>query len=163
MNLQILLNRYTENEEILGRMLHSIEKQDFSKTDYEVLIGNDGGEENLSEEFFKQFSFPLYYFSFPHQGVCSTRNVLLDLSESKYLIFADSDDVFHKTNAFATLINAAEKSGADIIDTKFLQEHKYPDGIIRANVEIPYNINWLQGKMFRRDFIIQNGIHFPDE
>lgn len=163
MKLQILLNRYTENETILGQMLQSIEEQDFSKTNYEVLIGNDGGEENLSEEFFKRFSFPLRYFSFPHRGVCRTRNNLLDLSEARYLIFADSDDVFHKKNAFTTLINAAEESNADIIDAKFLQEHKYSDGIIRANVEIVYNINWLQGKMFRRDFLIQNGIRFPDE
>lgn len=80
MKLQLLIPQYNETDEVMRPMLESIAIQQGVdlNTDIEVLIGNDGSDIKLSEEFLGSFSFPLRYVYFDHtvcrgrEGNCST-------------------------------------------------------------------------------------------
>ena len=163
MRLQILINHFHEDEEIVGRMLRSIEKQTLNKEDYEVLIGNDGPECELSEEFLGQFSFPVRQFTMEHVGVCHTRNVLLDVSEADWLLFCDADDEFNRDNGLEQLLEAAETEGPDIMASPFLAEFFFPHTTKLSLSVWKRDVVHVFGKLFRREYLIQNEIRFPDE
>ena len=62
MKLQLIIPQYSETEDIIKNMLNSIEIQkgiDFNE--FEVLIGNDGSDVKLSEEFLNKYSYSIKY------------------------------------------------------------------------------------------------------
>ena len=65
MKLQLLIPQFNETDEVMRPMLESISTQQGVnlKQDIEVLIGNDGSDIRLSEEFLGSFSFPFDMFS----------------------------------------------------------------------------------------------------
>ena len=96
MKLQLLIPQFNETDEIMRPMLESIAIQQGVdlKNDIEVIIGNDGSENKLSEEFLGSFSFPLWYVFFDHTGLPGTRGKLFDLATADYVMFCDADDMF---------------------------------------------------------------------
>lgn len=80
----------------------------------EVILINDGSTDN-SEELLRDYAnknpqFHLYNQT--NHGLGYTRNRGMSLSSGKYLFFLDADDSI-PPNAIASLVSAAEKSGAD--------------------------------------------------
>ena len=71
MKLQLLIPQYNETEEVMRPMLESINTQQGVdlKNEIEVLIGNDGSDIKLSEEFLGSFSYPIRYYPVPCRRV----------------------------------------------------------------------------------------------
>ena len=60
MKLQLLIPQYNETDEVMSPMLESIStQQGVDLNDIEILIGNDGSDIKLSEEFLGSFSYPI--------------------------------------------------------------------------------------------------------
>lgn len=106
---------------------------------------------------------------FPGKG----RNIGLELSDAKYVLFSDHDDTY-TPKAFEVMYDTAESENADMVITNYYRV--FPDEKIK--VETQFNgenvvVNsYLEDKrlfsidpaiwckLFRKDFLIENDIHF---
>ena len=122
--LQILINHYQEDDAIVERFLNSLEMQ--KKIDFTVLLCTDGGRK-LDSNFLSKFNLNLQYSYLEHSGVCHTRNIMMDNSTADYVMFADIDDCFHACDGLFSLMEAAEKTGADIVGSPYLVERIDPN------------------------------------
>lgn len=162
MKLQILINHYQEPLEVLERLLFSIMKQKISEKDsVEVLICTDGYENEIQDHFFNQYRYPVRYYVKPHYGVCKTRNSLLDVAVADYVMFCDTDDVFSDSYGLHKLIEAAKETDSDIIgsdyDCEVLSDNDF------LYVKMHKDMIRVHGKIFKRSYLIREGLHFPDE
>ena len=111
MKLQLLIPQFNETDEVMRPMLESISTQQGVdlKNDIEVLIGNDGSDIKLSEEFLGSFSYPIRYVEFDHSGLPGTRGRLFDLATADYVMFCDADDMFLTNTALYTILAFCDK------------------------------------------------------
>ena len=121
-----------------------------------IYIINDCGKEDY-EDIVKYYSnfMNIKELKLEHNsGPGQARQYGIDNSNSEYIIFIDSDDVFADTNSISTLYETLSNSDEDIVVSKFLEELE--------NTFIPKNIQyiWMHGKMYKRSFLKKNNIHF---
>lgn len=163
MKLQFLINHYHESPEIVARLLDSIAMQNgiAPDADYNVLICNDGDDNVLDADFLNGFPFKVSYRILPHRGVCATRNALLDMADADYVMFCDADDCFSEPEGAGVLLDATNGGKADAVSAPFLKEVKIGDRF-RLH-RIPKNLMWIHSKLFRRRFLLDNNIRFPEE
>ena len=159
MKLQLLIPQYNETEEIMRPMLESINTQQGVdlKNEIEVLIGNDGSDIKLSEEFLGSFSYPIRYYRFDHSGLPGTRGHLFDASTADYVMFCDADDMFLSSLALYTILAYARK-GFDALICDFMEEVK--DRKTGACIYFPHkkDCTFVHGKVYRRQFLLDNRI-----
>ena len=158
MKLQILVNHYKENEQIVQNFLASLDKQTYK--DYEVIIGSDGAD-RLPLSLFDNYSFTCTYLYLEHGGVCHTRNVLLEHATADYVMFCDVDDEFSDENGLSTIVQTAIETNADVIGSTYRAERLQDNKIILS--ENKQDALRVHGKIFRRQYLIDNHITFPDE
>ena len=163
MTLQFLINHYNEPPDIVRRLLKSIAMQNgiTPNKDYNVLICNDGEENVLETDFLNNFPFQIDYRIMPHRGVCATRNTLLDMATADYVIFCDADDEFSRAEGVSVLLSATNGGTADAVSAPFDEEIKVGDAFTLRR--IPKNMMWIHSKLFRRQFLLENDIRFPEE
>lgn len=159
MKLQILVNHFKESEDIIDRFFNSLKMQ--KGVDFQVLLCSDGGGVRLSRDFLLKYGLNIKYLYLPHGGMCRTRNVLLDSSEAEYIMFCDIDDCFFKDDGLYSLLKAADESNADFISSIYKAEYLVNNEYKYAEHD-DYTIR-LHGKLFRRRYLIENSIRFPDE
>lgn len=158
MKLQILVNHYKEPEPIISRFLSSLEMQ--KGVDFDVIIYTDGGTQ-INNDFLKQFNLSITYKYLSHTGICHTRNQLLDASTADYIMFCDIDDCFSSSDGLLVLKSIAEETKADIIGSPYLVERLENDKYTYDVYE--KDIIRVHGKIFKRQYLIDNNIRFPDE
>lgn len=155
MLIQLLVNHYNESEETVRRFLDSLAFQEVDWNDVEILICSDGT--SLPEGLLESYDIPIRYESLPHSGVCHTRNVLLDKSTADYVMFCDIDDCLHSTLGLYRIIKAINDIGSDIIASPYEVED---NGTYRTERR---DVIHVFGKAFRRGYLTDNAIRFPDE
>lgn len=153
--LQVLVNHYREDEATVRRFLSSLASQ--TGVDLEVLIASDGGE-GLTLQQLSGYPFPISYAHLPHKGVCHTRNVLMDRADSEWIMFCDIDDEF-SSDGLRALLDAAK--GHDIAGTPYHVERPTKGGMSVGTIE--HDTLRVHGKVFRRQYLIDNRIRFLDE
>lgn len=160
----------------LRKCLQSIREQTF--TDYEVLLINDGSQDNSLEichDFYNKDSrFKL--FNQKNQGVGVARNKGLTKSTGEYILFIDSDD-WIDINYFESIQNNL-KNSPDIIMWGFYCETDKGTKIKQLNNGINedqnciseiYNIKqkfiygYVWACCFKNDIIKNNNIKFPED
>ena len=159
MDIQILVNHYKENEKTVRRFLSSLARQ--KGVAFEVIMCSDGGGIKLTREALSGFPFPIIYSYATHSGVCHTRNIMLDQSTSDYVMFCDVDDEFSDPDGLKYILDAARKRNADVAASPFSVE-RHTDGRIRYGV-YDNDILHVHGKVFRREYLLENHIRYPDE
>lgn len=148
MKLQFLINHYNEPPELIGRLLDSIYCQNIY--DSEVLICHDDLVNGLDENFLRDYP-NLTYFEIPHCGVCLTRNELLDRATAEYVMFCDADDMF--CGSMKTMM----RQEGDIVASPYYMERSDESlAILRRDIVR------VHGKLFRRSYLVDNNIRFPD-
>lgn len=162
--LTIAVPRYNETEKEIFPLLSSISIQagiDFS--DLEVIIANDGKEVvPLNEDFFSLFCFDIRQITCEKNLGCGpARQAAFDVAKGEYLLCCDADDVLHNAGALGALMQEAEKQAPDMLTTSWLEEIQDENGRYRYITHENDN-TWMHGKLYRRHFLIQNGIRFPD-
>ena len=151
--LQILVNHYNEDRDVVRRLLSSLSIQ--TGVSFEVLVVSDGGGVTLTQDDISGYRFPIRYAYAPHSGVCHTRNMLMDSATADFVMFCDVDDCFH-ADGLKSLMAQADK--ADVVASPFLCENM--DGSTRVMERDTLHVH---GKVFRRSYLIENDIRFPDE
>lgn len=91
-------------------------------------------------------------------GPGAARSIGLKQSNSPYVVFADSDDIFKDPKSIELLYNAmTTRDSLCMVSAGFDEE--FEDGSVKYH---PPNYTWLFGKMYKREFLLDNGIDFSD-
>lgn len=109
----------------LSKCLDSIINQDFN--DYEIIIINDGSTDDSNKiinKYVEKYS-NIKAFNKQNGGLSSARNLGIEKSNGKYLMFIDSDDYIEKTMIKKMYENIQENK-SDIVVCEF--SYVYDDG-----------------------------------
>lgn len=162
-------------EKYLRECLDSVVNQTLQ--DIEIICINDGSTDN-SLEILKEYAKRderIDIIDSINKGVSTARNLGIDKSQGKYIIFVDSDD-WLEPDCIAKAFDNITKTKADILCYGFniidnLQKQKcWHFEIIKNNCLKPeYNIQALKpfltyvwDKIYRAEFIKKNQIYFPE-
>ena len=174
-------------EKYIAQCLTSILRQKFQ--DFEVIVVDDcstDGSVNIVENAIEHFDgrLKLVKQSKNSGGPAAPRNIGLDMARGKYISFIDNDDLFME-NAFEDFYKAAEQTQADVVhaerhlenprlDENFFitscQTEDFVDKITIETNDIAKRIElfnkkrfwYVWNKIFRRDFLMEHNIKFPD-
>lgn len=164
MKLSIVIPHYKEPLNQLRALLSSIDIQlDVDFNYIEVIVINDGPDSvPLTPEFINSFSNikPIYYRTPENKGVSFARNTGISKSKGEYLMFCDSDDIFHNIAALWLFFQKFEEK-PDYVSAWWLGA-SYNNGIKEYNTQYFDAIN-VHAKAFRREFIDKYNIRFPEE
>lgn len=164
--LSIVIPFYKEGENEFFPLLSTISTQkgvDFSQL--EVILVNDGYENyKPNTEFYDLF--PHLYIDLlqmsENRGSGIARQVGLDSASGKYVMFCDCDDILHNVGIIGAMLLEMHATGTHCLSTNWLEESNHIEGqtsFIEHNIES----TWLHGKMFDREFLVDNEIKFHDE
>ena len=155
--------QYSEDESIVKHMLNSIEiQQGIDFNEIEVLIGNDGSDTKLSEDFLNKYSYSIKYFQFEHTSPAGTRQKLFDMATADYVMFCDIDDMFLNILSLATIFAFIDK-GFDSLICDFIEEVVDRKSGKRHYVPHVKDDRFVHGKVYRRQHIIDNNITWRED
>ncbi len=168
-DISIIVPAYNA-EKYIGKCLDSLINQ--TKKELEFIIVNDGSKDN-TEDIVKGYKDKrIKYFKNKNQGIGKTRNFGIDKSNSKYIMFLDSDDYLDKT-ACEVMFNKAENNDLDIVVCDFYKEYdngnieeirtpSFKDSSLKDNPDIitEYLCPWA--KIYKSDLIKMNKIKFVE-
>lgn len=102
-------------EKYLERCVNSLLHQDIDKSEYEIILVNDGSTDSSYEkaEKLKEENANIVLFTQENKGQSAARNVALDIAKGKYIMFVDSDDYIEK-NVVGRLLDMTETNHLDL-------------------------------------------------
>lgn len=162
-------------EKYLDRCLESIFSQNADKTQYEVIVVNDGsndGSLQIAEDYLKQYPENYKIVSQPNGGLSAARNTGLKNARGKYVWFIDSDD-FIDDGSLEEIVQNLAVEEVDILTFNYSHPHEDNDIVDKTetNKELKVYTNiddffttgfsttaW--SKVYRVDFMKSNNLHF---
>lgn len=161
-------------EKVLSRCIESILSQTFSN--FELILIDDGSTDKSGEicDEYKKKDERVKVIHQNNQGVSKARNVGLDISKGKYIVFIDSDDCveinhleqFGKVNSDLIITGFwLCKQDYSIINEFSVENKEYAN--VDENVIIQILKSWYShpvcAKRFKRKIIDENGMRFIEE
>ena len=115
MRLSIIIPAY-KVAGFIEKCLRSLEAQDIPKSDYEVIVTNDGSPDECREIVERlQKEFPnLILINQENQGVSMARNNAIAIAKGNYILPIDPDD-YVLPNTFSKILNKAESLNIDVL------------------------------------------------
>lgn len=152
-------------EKYLKRCLKSVVDQTFSKEKYEIICINDCSPDNsqkILDNYKSRYPDLIKVYANPvNLGLGKTREKGIEKSKGEFLLFIDSDD-YIKRDYIETYYRAIKNSEADMVIGGYIRDvegrcyrHLVSDSVWSV---VTYPI--ACAKMFRKSFIVQNGIRF---
>lgn len=104
-------------EKFLKECIESILHQSYENI--ELILINDGSSDSSKKiiEKYMEEDDRINLTNIENQGAPRARNIGIELSKGKYIMFMDSDDILEK-NAIKTLVNSIEKNSASMVIRK---------------------------------------------
>lgn len=154
MELSIIIPAYNAKETICDT-LDSIARQKLSIS-YEVILVNDCSLYDYNDiiSIYKDKFLIREIKTKTNVGPGGSRQYGIDNSQSNYIIFIDSDDLFVGEDSLSKMYNALKEKDADLLIANFIYRRDNKE-IIKKN-----NLVWLHGKMYKREFINNYSIRF---
>ena len=117
MTLSIIIPYYNNNSWI-ARTLDSLMDQDLDPSDYEIIVVDDGSDEEpaVVKEYESRHA-QISYHRRDHSGVAAARNYGLSLARGNWLHFCDGDDII-RPMVFGGLVSVAEEKGLEMVFTR---------------------------------------------
>lgn len=168
-------------EDTVGKTIESVLNQSFA--DLELIIINDGSTDNTQQvlERYHSEDSRVRFKTIQNGGPGNARNKGIELTNGRYLLFVDSDDVMKdgtletyanhvkdkKIDLVISSYNMNVLDGKDIVDTRLVEA---PEQMIEAHEEFLENVYSLMNKqlmyvawnkLFKLDIIKKHGIKFP--
>lgn len=155
----------------LTELLESVRAQSLSHDKFEVIAVNDGSTDGSGAEL-DRFAEKISQMQVIHQENWGwpgqPRNRALHRAQGRYVFFADSDDVFHP-DAFEAMCDYADEHSSDIvvpqmgsINGRWVQPKMFTASRPDADLEVVFT-TLGPTKLFRREFLRQHGLRFPEE
>ena len=131
---------------IIERSIKSVLAQDFK--DYELLIIDDGSDDNLKEVVQPFLSDNVFYYRIAHQGASVARNVGLNKASGQYIAYLDSDNAWYPNflkKMYKTLHKTKLKTCVAYCKCKVYKKYG-PSGEMRT---------WLIGEKFNYKKLVE--------
>lgn len=154
MEMDIIIPTYNAKK-LLKRLLYSIAIQKGIK-DFHVYIVNDCSDEEYTEEiaFFSKYMDIKELRLTTNVGPGLAREYGIKNSKSKYIMFIDADDYLYSPDSVYNLYKCIKDNDAQLVISNFIYERDNEVKVMKKNTV------WLHGKIFKRNFIEDNDIHF---
>jgi glycosyltransferase involved in cell wall biosynthesis len=170
-------------ERYIEKTLESLQNQTYENI--EVIVINDGSKDGSLEvinTFFKGKNLKHKIVTIENSGVSKARNVGLNIAGGDYVILLDGDDRL-RSDAIGCLVEQAEKTGADICQTGYLEfqeddervTYRYskdPNKVFLEKSEPGYRALQMKlnkdiwictgNALYRRDLIEKNNIRYSE-
>lgn len=175
----ICVPQFKEDEKIIKNLLDSIAiQQNIDFDEVEVIICGDGPDSvKLSREFLDSYPYDIqYYVSEKHEGVSWQRNNAFNHATGEYVSFNDADDQYYHCLAFwlikretttpmQVMVNDVPTTvvGFDALYSVFVEEGRNPQNGETYFIDRSDGFQFTHGKWIRRQFMIDNDIHFFPE
>lgn len=156
--ISIIIPLYNTPEGYFKACLESINKQTYKN--FEVIIVNDSSTINYEKIFFwyNQFFEIHVYTTKMNSGPGFARRLGLEMSTGKYILFVDSDDELYKENSLELLmLQMLKNPNLDAVLGRVCEEC-----MSLERLEHKKNFIWVFGKLFNKQFLIDNKITFND-
>lgn len=164
------------SEKTVKRCIDSVLAQ--SLNDFELILINDGSTDKSEEICLeaKRNDSRIKYIRKENGGLSSVRNLGIDIAESEYISFIDSDD-YADRDMLEFMYKKAGETSADIIlcgykteSGKTVVEKKCEDMLLDGKSYSLYMpelksknlIDSAWNKLYRRDFIVNSGVRMPE-
>lgn len=154
-----------------------------STEDCEIILVDDGSPDGcgaICDQYAEKYS-NIKVIHKPNGGLSDARNAGFNLATGKYVLFVDSDDYLEQ-GSVSKILNWIDSTDADVA---FLLSRKvYSDGtfeplgenlvrekilgksreeVLRFLVTCPKFPASAWGKIYRRDFLVEHGFHYPHD
>ena len=160
MTLDLIIPHYKEPWETCWYLFNSIAMQrNVPWEEIGVIIVNDGDDPTLDDVDWSAYPFKVTYLKKEHGGVSAARNYGLDHSEADYVMWCDIDDGFLNNYALHMLISATCE-GFDYLVGAFAEEAISTDGKTIALVGHQFDVTFMHGKVYRREFLLKHNLRF---
>ena len=165
-----------DSEKYLCRCIDSVLNQ--TRSDFELILIDDGSKDqsaDICKEYAKKDD-RVKYIRQENAGVSAARNKGISIASGDYIGFVDSDDEICP-DMYETLLNSAEKSGADIVlcDTVTVYSNGTteedtlpnlpPDKIIKTEEIYPEQLLYTAGSacrcIYKKTLFEDKNIRFP--
>lgn len=135
--------------------LDSLKKQ---KTEYKfrVVIVNDNSSysyKNILDKYSK-YMFIEEIVLDRNGGPAVARQKGIDYTDSKYIMFIDSDDYLFSSDSIQKLVDNISLCNSDVAMGNFILERDNKEELVKNNSV------WMHGKIYRRSFLEDNNIRF---
>ncbi|OEL01084.1 hypothetical protein AST12_11075 [Staphylococcus succinus] len=158
--------------------IDSLLEQNLDKSLYEIILINDGSID-LSGNILNRYS-EMYenikVYHYENSGLGATRNKGINLAQSKYIAFLDSDDFVPK-KAYESLLESALYNDADIVTSPVerFENNKYSRSGLHKKVDFNSKVGTTlkdtpsllydttsTNKIYNLDFLKSNNLFFPE-
>ena len=156
--ISIIIPVYNTNNEVLKRCIKSITIQDFK--DVEVIIVDDDSEISYDGviRYYQQFLKIKYIKLENNFGPGVARRIGMENATGTYICFMDSDDELYDNTSLMKLIDIYHKK-PELNMVSGLAYEELRDGTNKLRER---NFIWVFGKLFKRQFLIDNNLTFND-
>ena len=160
--LDIIVTHYREPWE-LGKKLFDILglQRGIDFGDIRVMLIHDGTDP-FPEEYFSGRPYRVEQFRIAHGGIAAARNAGIRLSAAEWIMFCDFDDTFANVYALRDYLTIIPNDKYDMIWAPFYAEDVTKDGKMILH-ERGQNVVFVHGKMYRRQFLLDTGLRFPED
>lgn len=155
-------------ENYLSKCIESVLAQSFK--DFEIIVVNDGstdGSVKIIENYESRYPDIIRSYYKKNGGLSSARNFAIEIAQSEYITFLDSDD-YIDGNYLEVLYNAAKENDSDMVCGG--QKKVDEDGTILARLRYPLDKNPstilrrlnISGKLYKREHIEKYHMRFAE-
>ena len=157
--LSIVITHYQEPWRTVKPLLDSLYIQrGIDWKDIEILLIQDGEEGAIERQHYASYGLPILTTVLEHGGISKARNMGMFLADGKYVMFCDCDDAFHSAYGLHLIFSAIQEE-PDIIHSAFIEESMLNGyQMFRHDRDVTF----VHGKAFRRQFLIDEGLKFPE-
>ena len=162
-NLDLIVTHYKEPWNVGRKMFDMLAMQEMVDfDDVNVILVNDGEENELPDECFSGYPFAVCQISIPHGGVSKARNAGLDASNADWVMFCDFDDCFQSVFGLYMIFCAMHEDKYDTLWSCFTEETKTDKGEL---VLVPHGRDYVfvHGKAHRREWLVENNLRFHEK
>lgn len=152
--IDVIIPAYNSHDTIL-KTLNSIAMQ-LNKDELVVTIVNDGGK-NYDEivNIFKPLINIQQIGYEKNMGVGYARQYGIDNTKEDFITFIDADDTFYEACSLTLLSKPIKDTSAKFVLSPFIQIGKNCE-----QAQVPANLVWIFGHIYRRSFLQQHNIRF---
>lgn len=160
--LDIIVTHYDEPWETGKKLFDMLAMQrGFDFQDIGVTIVHDGSE-LLPDENFMQYPFTVVQKIINHAGVSAARNAGIKIADAPWIMFCDFDDTFSSIYSLRHILSVLPTDSFDELWCEFYAEDKKADGKTVLHIRGENSV-FIHGKIFRKQFLVDNGLRFPED
>ena len=144
-------------KDTIGMTLTSIENQGLEKEKYEVIVCDNCSTDITKIKANLHTNIDIKFYSQKFENIAAAREYGLTKAEGEWVTFIDADDTFVLDTIREVIEIIRSQQLSKVCYTSFVEY----DFDAKKKTDKAFNKdNWLYGKFYNREFLIQNNIHF---